>query len=293
MECAANLYKEKFNQDIGIDKNTKEVIESRQALEEQWCSDFKRHMRQHTPSLMNLWDVLNPDVPRLLEVFNDYVNDLRAKGVSGKAIEAANELKKTDFEMWIGKVTERSSADEQLQVGYSYRDGVGTTQDFAEAAKWFRKAALQGSAAGQNLLGNMYLQGQGVPEDHIESAKWYRKAALQGDAKAQFNLGFMYRMSQGVPQDHVESARWNRKAAEQGHASAQFNQGLLYARGQGVAKDLVRAYMWLSLGIEELTGANRANALKARKGFQKLMTPTQVTEAKRLAREWVEKRRRM
>ena len=185
-------------------------------------------MRQHTPSLMNLWDVLNPDVPRLLEVFNDYVNDLRAKGVSGKAIEAANELKKTDFEMWIGKVTERSSADEQLQVGYSYRDGVGTTQDFAEAAKWFRKAALQGfRRRPRTSSATCTYRAKACPRTISSRRSGTARPPLQGDAKAQFNLGFMYRMSQGVPQDHVESARWNRKAAEQGHCQRPIQSGAL------------------------------------------------------------------
>ena len=50
------------------------MIEFRQQLEEIHCDDFKRHMREHHPSQMSLWDALNVDLPRLLDVFEDYVD---------------------------------------------------------------------------------------------------------------------------------------------------------------------------------------------------------------------------
>lgn len=96
LECAANLYSENFYQDLGIDKKSKDVVNFRKGLEEQWCSDFKRYMRQKTPSQMALWDVLNPDVPKLLKIFDAYVNEMRDTGVSGKAIEAAKKLSREE-----------------------------------------------------------------------------------------------------------------------------------------------------------------------------------------------------
>ena len=96
------------------------------------------------------------------------------------------------------------------------------------------------------------------------------------------NLGFMYNNGQGVPQDYAETVKWYRLAAEQGHASAQNNLGLMYDNGEGVPQDYVQAHMWYNLagaqGLEQ--------AAKNRDNVAKRMTPAQIAEAQKLAREW-------
>ena len=109
--------------------------------------------------------------------------------------------------------------------------------------------------------------------------KWFRKAAEQGDADAQHNLGVMYGEGQGVPQDYAEALKWFRLAADQGEAIAQYNLGLMYGEGQGVPKDLVQAYKWFTL-------AGDPEAVKSRDVVTRLMTPAQIAEAQKLAREW-------
>ncbi len=116
---------------------------------------------------------------------------------------------------------------------------------------------------------------------------WYRKAAEQGDAEAQYNLGFMYGYGKGVSQDYAEAVKWYRKAAEQGYAKAQLSLGLAYGLGQGVPQDLAQAHMWLNLAASRLPpGENRDLAVKYRDIYAKMMTPAQVSEAQKLAREW-------
>jgi hypothetical protein len=111
-------------------------------------------------------------------------------------------------------------------------------------------------------------------------------AAEQGNAEAQNNLGVMYHEGQGVPQDYSESARWYQSAANQGFAGAQFNLGLMYSAGQGVPMDNVQAYMWYSLaGVSPDPAAAKA-VLKSRKELARRMSPVQIAEAERLAREW-------
>jgi TPR repeat protein len=51
--------------------------------------------------------------------------------------------------------------------------------------------ADEGDPLGQNNLGLMYLNGLGVSQDYAEAAKMFRKAADQGFADAQINLGGM------------------------------------------------------------------------------------------------------
>jgi hypothetical protein len=162
--------------------------------------------------------------------------------------------------------------------------------DYATALREFRPLAEQGIADAQNNLGVMYYKGQGVPEDDAKAAKWYRKAATQGNAGAQYNLGVMYDNGLGVPQDHAEAAKWYRKAAEQGDADAQNTLGVMYGMGRGIPQDYVQAHMWYNLAASRLPpGTDRDGAVKNRDILSAWMTPVQLAEAKRLAREWMEK----
>lgn len=82
--------------------------------------------------------------------------------------------------------------------------------------------------------------------------------------------------------------KWFRRAAEQGLAVAQYNLGVMYGRGLGVPQDDVQAHMWFNLA------AARGNetAEKLREEVAARMTPAQIDEGQRLAREkheWIEK----
>ena len=148
----------------------------------------------------------------------------------------------------------------------------------------FLLTALAGTA-----VAGPYEDGKSAYErfDFAEAERLHRRAAEQGHAKAQFSLGTMYQQGFGVPfdvlpQDYVEAANWYRKAAEQGHAEAQNNLGLMYGIGQGVQQNYVQAHMWYNLagaqGLEQ--------AAKNRDNVAKRMTPAQIAEAQKLAREW-------
>jgi len=131
-----------------------------------------------------------------------------------------------------------------------------------------------------------YDKGKGVPRDYTEAIKWYRKAADQGYVLAQYNLGIMYGYGRGVPQNNKEAVKWYRKAAEQGLAIAQYNLGLVYENGHGVPQDYVLAYKWFSLSVPRFQGKYHEEAVRKRDLAEKGMTPAQVAEAQKLAREW-------
>jgi len=115
-----------------------------------------------------------------------------------------------------------------------------------------------------------------------EAARWYREAADQGHADAQTELGVMYFTGEGVTRDYAEAVRWYRKAADQGYAIAQTSLALLYDNGLGVAKDYVQAHMWYSLAVAQ----GKKNARERRDSLAEKMTPAQIAEAQKLAREW-------
>ena len=72
------------------------------------------------------------------------------------------------------------------------------------------------------------------------------------------------------------------EAAEQGYSDAQYKLGLMYYEGQGVSEDYVEAYKWFSLAAAQ----GHANAAKIRGFVANEMTPAQIAEAQKLAREW-------
>ena len=107
-----------------------------------------------------------------------------------------------------------------------------------------------------------------------EAVKWYKKAAQQGNAST-YNLG-------GCITTAALRRIWWTLAAQQGYARAQYALGLMYAAGLDVSQDYVMAHKWWTLAAAQ--GAE--DARKARDEVAQLMTPDQITEAQRLAREW-------
>jgi uncharacterized protein len=154
--------------------------------------------------------------------------------------------------------------------------------DYATALRLIRPRAEKGDAEAQRILGHMYRWGQGVPRDFAAAMSWYHKAAEQGNADAQYNLGEIYNGGYGVPQDYAAAASWYRKAAEQGDRYARFQLGLMYDDGEGVPQDYATAHMWLNLAA----ASGYQIAAQARDRVAKHMTPAQIAEAQKLAREW-------
>ncbi len=123
--------------------------------------------------------------------------------------------------------------------------------------------------------------------DYATAVRELRPFAEKDVAEAQSRLGFMYTFGEGVSQDHAEAVKWYRKAAEQGYANAQFNLGIMYDNGLGVPQDYAQAHMWFNLAASNLPpGKDRDKAVKNRDKAAKTMTPAQISEAQKPAREW-------
>jgi TPR repeat protein len=160
-------------------------------------------------------------------------------------------------------------------------------KDYATALRLVRPLAEQGDPKAQGLLGDMYWTGGGVPQDYAEAVAWFRKAAQQGDDSAQFALGNIYEHKPGdqhgrPPQDYAEAAKWYGKAAQQGNVFGQLSLASMYEEGRGVPQDYVLAHMWWNLA----TAHGATDAAKFRDELAAKMTPEQVADAQRLAREW-------
>jgi TPR repeat protein len=79
---------------------------------------------------------------------------------------------------------------------------------------------------------------------------------------------------------------WFYKAAHSGYSEACFNIALRHEYGSGLPQDLIQAYLWYSAS----EGANKDDfAAKQRERLASKMTPEELAEGERLAREWFEK----
>jgi uncharacterized protein len=180
-------------------------------------------------------------------------------------------------------------AEAQSLLGWGYYMGTGVLQDYPEAIRWWRLSADQGWAQAQANLGDVYRLGdKGAPQDYVESARWYMKAAEQGHAVAQSNLGTYYERGEGVPQDGKLAAKWYARAAEQGYTIGQSNYALLLAAGKLVPQDYVEAHKWANLAAARATPENQKLFAESRDKIAAAMTPAQIAEAQKRAREWLD-----
>ncbi len=118
--------------------------------------------------------------------------------------------------------------------------------------------------------------------DYAAEIAIIRPMAEKGYPFAQFNMGVLYDEGKGVPLDDSQAMTWYRKAAEQGLPQAQVNLGIMYEQGEGVPPDFVRAYFWYELAESQGDG----QAPQAKRDIARKMTPTQIEEAERQAKEF-------
>lgn len=210
--------------------------------------------------------------------------DMRAQFALGEMYDNGLGVQEDQGEAakWYRKVAEKGFVLAQFSLGSMYENGSGVPKDYTQAVNWYRKAAEQGEPRAQNNLGWMCADGLGVPQDYAEAVKWFLKAAAHDFAYAQYSMGVACRGGKGVAQDYAEAVKWFREAAEQEHAGAQYYLGAAYAKGEGVAQDYVQAHRWLILAVKHgvKEAAELSNTVAAK------MTPAQIDEAQRLAREW-------
>ena len=120
--------------------------------------------------------------------------------------------------------------------------------------------------------------------DYATALRNLRPLAEGGDADAQVTIGLMYKLGQGVPQDHAEAATWMHRAAGQGQSAAQGILGTMYVTGQGVPQDYVKAHAYFAVAGAQ----GQKDSFTARNGLEKLMSPEDIAEARRLASECAE-----
>jgi len=159
--------------------------------------------------------------------------------------------------------------------------------DYSAAMESLIPLAEQGDLRAQVNLGTInYSLAQ---PDYEEAAKWFRLAAAQGDVQAERYLGYMYSHGQGVARDDKEAVKWYGRAAEQGDADAQADLAGMYSAARGTSQNYVQAHKWFNVAASRYPASERTKRAEALRNSERLaekMSPSQIEEAKRLAREW-------
>jgi TPR repeat protein len=118
-----------------------------------------------------------------------------------------------------------------------------------------------------------------------------KERAAAGDPEAQFSLGKNYEAGRsGLKQDYAIAASWYQKSADQGNAYAQASLGILYHSGKGLPHDDVQSEMWLIVSADHVQKDDRDTIVEMRDSVARHLTPQQLAEAQKLAREWKPKK---
>jgi TPR repeat protein len=183
---------------------------------------------------------------------------------------------------------ERGNAEAQYDLAVIYENGSGVTADVKEAVKWFVKAANQDHLAALNQIGVMFYRGDGLAQDYEEARKVFTSAAEKGSSTAALNVGKMHRYGQGGSRDYAQAIKWFRRGADAQEQFCMLSLADMYEKGQGIPQDYVEAHKWYN--IVAATGWDMF--AEDRDKLAKLMTPEQIAEAQKLAREWKPKKAR-
>jgi len=239
VECEAWLYTEMAHQELGMENFTDERIKMRKNLAFQ-CDDFFRHLERNDRDGYAIWHVLKPDIPKLLQHFGYYLDDLRRSGVMGETL--ANAAVQRDEART--KLFRKGSPVKQFIMAEMFRKGSGVRPDQSEALRWYKRAAENGHVDAQRIAGEL-LTKEGPDRDLVEAAQWYHIAAENGDQGAQYTYGLFFELGTGGKSlDLTTAAKWYAKAAIQGHIKAQYRVAKAFEKGRGVAVNFSAAAQW-------------------------------------------------
>ena len=137
----------------------------------------------------------------------------------------------------------------EYRIGKMYAAGLGTEQDYLQAADWLTLSADENYKYAQYSLGGLYYHGKGVDQDHESAFALYTRSADQSFPYASFELGKMLRDGIGCVKNQQDSDRRFKEAflgfvslEEQGHDDKlQYRLGWMLLNGVGTDKDEARA----------------------------------------------------
>ena len=144
----------------------------------------------------------------------------------------------------------------EYRIGKLYAAGLGTEQDYGEAALWLEKSADAGYKYAQYTLAGLYRDDKGVEQDYGLARELYAKAATF--PYAAYELGKLYRDGLGGEADSDRAARYFRQAFLGFQVMAdrslddklQYRVGWMLLHGVGTEQDEAAALSWLEKAVQ-------------------------------------------
>ena len=144
----------------------------------------------------------------------------------------------------------------EYRIGKLYAAGLGTEQDYGEAALWLEKSADAGYKYAQYTLAGLYRDGKGVEQDYAAARELYAKASTF--PYAAYELGKLYRDGLGGEADSGRAAQYFRQAFLGFQIMAdkspddrlQYRIGWMLLHGVGTEQDEAAALPWLEKAAE-------------------------------------------
>lgn len=205
--------------------------------------------------------------------------DARA-AVWAEAIAAERRGDDSEAFRLLRSLADRGDAQAQFRVAINAFQDQAVQRDDARlalAVKYSRLAASRGDV-------RRVIWAEAIAtKNYATEFKLLKPLADAGDALAQRFVAVMYFFGEGVSQDDGQEARYYLLAASQGDGRAQDSLADIYDQGLGgVPKDDVQAYKWANLAAAQgvFQAAQRRDEIASR------MTPTKITQAETLSREW-------
>ena len=150
----------------------------------------------------------------------------------------------------------------EYRLGKMYAAGLGTEQDYEQAADFLTLSANQRYKYAEYSLAGLYDQGKGVEQDHEQAFSLYASAANQGFPYASFELGKMLRDGIGCRTNSTRSEQRFQEAftgftslESQSHDDKlQYRLGWMLINGVGTEKNipLAKEYLEKSTGVGNL-----------------------------------------
>ena len=165
-----------------------------------------------------------PDFARALQLFQEEsaagnvlaMCDLGRMCKDGFGTDASTERSFECYEQALGGFYEIESAKAhryiEYRIGRMHARGLGTEQDYDEAAGWLKKSAAENYKYAQYSLAGLYAQGQGVSKNLDTAFQLYEKAARQHFPYASYEQAKMCRDGLGTAVDHSKAAACFREA---------------------------------------------------------------------------------
>lgn len=151
-------------------------------------------------------------------------------------------------------LAERGNAEASFNLGVLYEDGLGVSQDLAQALLHYETAAIGGSFKAQYRLGLLYFVGKTVPEDKTKAKRWLTEAAVGGDkdsiemlkilsgvSNSQRDEAFLRAETAHASGDYLQAANIWQRLADDNDIVSRTRLAWLYEKGLGVKRDLKHA----------------------------------------------------